>query len=161
MWVRWESIVEEGLREYRLERSTDLQAWSEVGVIPAQGRPSQYAFADKEVPARVGSVFYRLWAEEESGGKVFGPVEVVLEAWRPVRIRQVALRPDEPLAIELLSGDDFHISVWAPTGQRVWEDEVTGPGSYTIPNVVFGRGMHLVQVRTARGELYVYRILRL
>lgn len=162
VWVRWESVVEEGLRRYRIERSTNLQTWEQIGELPALGQPAQYAFPDKDLPARVGSVFYRLWAEEESGSaKAFGPVEVVLEAQRPVRIRQVALRSDEPLTVELLTGDDFFLSVWAPTGQQVWEAQVTGPGSYTLPSVAFGRGMHLVHVRTARGELYVYRILRL
>jgi diadenosine tetraphosphatase ApaH/serine/threonine PP2A family protein phosphatase len=78
-----------------------------------------------------------------------------------VRIRQITLRSDEPLNVELLTGDDFILSVWAPTGQRVWEEQVTGPGRHAIPAFVFGRGMHLVQVRTARGEVYVYRVLGL
>jgi hypothetical protein len=162
VWLRWESITEDGAQRYRIERSTDLRSWQEIGELPARGASSVYTFADRELPAQVGSVFYRLWVESEAGkAQSFGPVEVVLEAKRPVRIRQITLRSDEPLTVELLTGDDFILSVWAPTGQRVWEEQVTGPGRYTIPAFVFGRGMYLVQVRTARGELYVYRVLGL
>ena len=162
VWLRWESITEDGAQRYRIERSIDLRSWQEIGELPARGASSVYTFADRELPAQVGSVFYRLWVESEAGkAQSFGPVEVVLEAKRPVRIRQITLRSDEPLTVELLTGDDFILSVWAPTGQRVWEEQVTGPGRHTIPAFVFGRGMHLVQVRTARGELYVYRVLGL
>ncbi len=162
VWLRWQSTAEEAGWHYRIERSTDLRSWQEIGVLPARGEPSSYSFADRFLPAQVGSVFYRLWVEGEGGkAEVYGPVEIVLETHRPVRIRQMALRADEPLRVELLTGDDFIISVWSPAGQRVWEDQVTGPGEYTIPAFAFGRGMHLVQVRTARGDLYVYRIFGL
>jgi hypothetical protein len=57
VWLRWESITEDGAQRYRIERSIDLRSWQEIGELPARGTPSVYTFADRELPAQVGSVF--------------------------------------------------------------------------------------------------------
>ncbi|MDW8016178.1 MAG: hypothetical protein RMK19_09245 [Bacteroidia bacterium] len=158
--LSWQSAAEESVRNYRIERSVDLQRWEEIAVLPARGRASTYAYLDVTSPRSYSSVYYRLRVEsEKEGDRIYGPVEVVITARRPTRPEQSIVRHGEPLRFRIGNGEMVRVHIFDGGGRLLFEDTFCGPGEAEVPYSLLGRGLITVWVEVVGGERAAYRVV--
>ena len=102
----WLVQVEENLSHYSVERSTDGQAWADVGSVPAR-HLSEYTYTDRNVPA-AGRYYYRLRMVDLDGSESYSEVrEVALDRTPYARITTSQVR------------GQVGFEYWIPEGQSV------------------------------------------
>lgn len=76
--VSWNTQNEDNLAEYDLQRSVDGQRFSRIQLMrPLNAPEASYEWLDKQLPARVSRLYYRLQVVENDGSATFSPVRVV------------------------------------------------------------------------------------
>ncbi|MBK7666152.1 MAG: T9SS type A sorting domain-containing protein [Sphingobacteriaceae bacterium] len=64
--INWETDIEENVKHFKVERSTDAQNFTEIATVSPNNSPSKYTYEDKTaMPGMIN--YYRIVAYEKSG----------------------------------------------------------------------------------------------
>lgn len=157
-----------GRGTFVIERSTDGEAFREIGRREAQEGRRRYTFTDAEAPAEV--VFYRLRQQFASGAeRTSGTIKVGRGASPDAPKQGVTLVGNFPnpfseettIAYQVHEETRVRLSVWSLTGQRVAtlldERQSAGHKKVTFRSQDLSSGTYFVRLR-AGGKTYTHKM---
>ncbi|THU33512.1 T9SS type A sorting domain-containing protein [Niastella caeni] len=164
--LTWETIMEEQVDHFAIERSEDGQQYREIGTVAATGNSTsriKYNYTDNN-PV-VNNVWYRLRTVDTDGKWRYSNVIRIANTTGNVSVLSVAPNPFESLIrVKVYSGKVLPVAIRMidMTGREIYKtNRILSAGNNTIslnPSAALAKGMYLLQVIAGNEVVWNQRI---
>ncbi len=163
--INWQTSHEVNASHFEVERSSNVQKFNPIGMIPARGdQGSVYTFTDKEPLS--GANFYRLRQVDFDGSSrvskimtvTFGEDDIVLTKLYPNPIRVSDLLK---LELGIPRDETARVVVIDAVGRPVFREQIPAGESfrtYSIPTDQWSGGIYFLKIKTDRSLPLVRQI---
>jgi len=145
--LKWATAVEEQIRGYWVERSTDANVFYPIGFVPSKGHSSDYIYRDEQRPI-AARWMYRLRVEESDGSVMYSNTVELFP--RPAEAKLIYDAARGMLILHAPEGYSTPVEAYLPTGQLVWRAHMSS-GELALP---LAAGVYII-----RSEAGVLRVL--
>ena len=154
--LQWQVGVEQGVKEYVVERSSQQLAFAPIGSLAANGA-SDYSFTD-ENPLR-GDNYYRLLIRDRDGSTAYSPVRKVAIDTDALQFKVFPTLLYEGASLQIKPSRDatYTFELYDNSGRLVLQRQINGDA--VLPDMP-GSGNYMYQIRSGNrrqsGRLVVY-----
>lgn len=127
--LHWATAVEEHIKGYWVERSTDASVFYPIGYVPSKGSSSDYTYRDEQRPP-AARWLYRLRVEELGASVRYSNTVELLPRSAEAKLIYDAAR--SMLILYAEEGYSTPVDVFSLTGQLVWRTQMA-PGEIFLP----------------------------
>ncbi|GAB3853096.1 hypothetical protein GCM10028822_21510 [Hymenobacter terrigena] len=158
--LRWNTATEEQNKEFVVQRSTDGKDFIGLAHLPGHGNttlPQAYQYADKQLPANLSKLYYRLQQVDVDGTSTYSPVrvvDVVLGA-APAMLQAYVATPPDGLLHYTFAGPATgaeELVLYSIMGQRLGRYPLAASGSGTVPVAGLAAGTYVLHLVNAGGR---------
>ena len=158
--LRWNTATEEQNKEFVVQRSTDGRAYTALAHLPGHGNttlPQAYQYADKQLPANVSKLYYRLQQVDVDGTTAYSPVRVVavVAGAAPALLQAYVPTPADGLLHYTFDGPATgteELVLYSLMGQRLGRYPLAASGSGTVPVAGLAAGVYVLHLAHAGGR---------
>ena len=158
--LRWNTATEEQNKEFVVQRSVDGEAFTALAHLPGHGNttlPQAYQYADKQLPANVSKLYYRLQQVDMDGTRSYSPVRVVavVPGTAPALLQTYVPIPTDGQLHYTFAGPTTgtgQLVLYSMLGQRLGQYPLAASGSGTVPVAGLAAGAYVLRLVNADGR---------
>ena len=158
--LRWNTATEEQNKEFVVQRSVDGEAFTALAHLPGHGNttlPQAYQYADKQLPANVRKLYYRLQQVDLDGTRSYSPVRVVavVPGPAPALLQAYVPIPTDGQLHYAYTGPitgTGELVLYSIMGQRLGQYPLAASGSGTVPVAGLAAGAYVLHLTNADGR---------
>lgn len=158
--LRWNTATEEQNKEFVVQRSIDGKEFMALAHLPGHGNttlPQAYQYADKQLPANVSQLYYRLQQVDLDGTSSYSPVRVVavVPGAAPASLQAFVPTPGDGLLHYTFAGPATgteELVLYSIMGQRLGRYPLAASGSGTVPVAGLAAGTYVLHLVNAGGS---------
>ncbi|MGY3089346.1 hypothetical protein ACVWYF_002386 [Hymenobacter sp. UYAg731] len=160
--LRWNTATEEQNKEFVVQRSADGLTFMALAHLPGHGNttlPQAYQYNDKQLPANLSQLYYRLQQVDVDGTSSYSPVRVVAVVPGAASALLQAYVPTPADGLGLLhytfagpaTGTE-ELVLYSIMGQQLGRYPLAASGSGTVPVAGLAAGTYVLHLVNAGGS---------
>ncbi|GAB3874834.1 hypothetical protein GCM10028824_28750 [Hymenobacter segetis] len=158
--LRWNTATEEQNKEFVVQRSTDGREFTSVAHLPGHGNTTlaqAYQYVDKQLPANLSKLYYRLQQVDVDGTSTYSLVRVVtvVPGAAPALLLAYVPTPGDGLLHYTFAGPATgteELELYSIMGQRLGRYPLAASGSGTVPVAGLAAGTYVLHLVNAGGR---------
>ena len=158
--LRWSTAQEVHNREFVVQRSADGRNFIGISHVPGHGTsftPQSYTYDDRQLPANLSRLYYRLQQVDLDGTSTFSPVRTVAVVPGAARAQLQAFAPSaaDGLVRYTFTGPATgteELELYTIMGQRLGRYPLAPGGSGTVPVAGLSAGTYVLHLVNAGGS---------
>jgi hypothetical protein len=158
--LRWNTATEEQNKEFVVQRSADGREFISLARLPGHGnttQPQAYQYNDKQLPANLSKLYYRLQQVDVDGTSTYSPVRVVtvVPGEAPPMLQAYVPTPADGLLHYTFAGPTTgteELVLYSIMGQRLGQYPLAASGSGTVPVAGLAAGTYVLHLVNAGGR---------
>jgi hypothetical protein len=158
--LRWSTAQEEHNREFVVQRSADGRSFIGISHVPGHGTSfttQNYTYDDRQLPANLSRLYYRLQQVDLDGTSTFSPVRTVAVVPGAARaqLQAFASSPADGVVHYTFTGPATgteELELYTIMGQRLGRYPLAPGGSGTVPVAGLSAGTYVLHLANAAGS---------
>jgi hypothetical protein len=158
--LRWNTAMEEHNREFVVQRSADGRNFIGIARVAGHGTsfvPQSYSYDDKQLPANLTRLYYRLQQVDLDGTSTYSPVRAVavVPGAAPAQLQAFVPNAVDGLVHYTFSGPATgteELELYTIMGQRLGRYPLAPGGSGTVPVAGLSAGTYVLHLVNAAGS---------
>lgn len=158
--LRWNTATEEQNKEFVVQRSADGRVFSALTRLPGHGNttiPQAYSYLDKQLPANLSKLYYRLQQVDLDGTTAYSPVQVVtvIPDAAPALLQAYVATPASGLLHYTFAGPTTgteELVLYSIMGQRLGRYPLAASGNGTVPVAGLAAGTYVLHLTSTTGR---------
>ncbi|MBU6120454.1 T9SS type A sorting domain-containing protein [Hymenobacter siberiensis] len=158
--LHWNTTTEEQNKEFVVQRSADGREFIALAHLPGHGNttlPQAYQYNDKQLPANLTKLYYRLQQVDVDGTRTYSPVRVVavVPGAAPAMLQAFVPTPADGQLHYTFAGPATgteELVLYSIMGQRLGRYPLAASGTGTVPVAGLAAGTYVLHLVNAGGS---------
>lgn len=158
--LRWNTATEELNKEFVVQRSANGQDFIALAHLPGHGNttlPQAYQYNDKQLPANLNKLYYRLQQVDVDGTRTYSPVRVVavVPGAAQAMLQAFVPNPTDGQLHYTFAGPATgaeELVLYSIMGQRLGRYPLAASGTGTVPVAGLAAGTYVLHLVNAGGS---------